>query len=529
MTGRILVAGVCAVFFLGISAQAATATPTQEQKAALTKAVNDFNLVNRQMRNMNVVRDGQAVLGKLDGVEKTLFDAGWQRTDAQADKVFKAVDDARGRLKAAMEKHGVSSSSEPAAAAKLRYDQQRSLSDAKLNLRNVEAGLDNARQTAEALKAGKNVPQNDMETATNSLTAANKSMDKVRKNIKQLPASHPDVKPVYDAAVKAEDTLKEYTDIVMGKVKDVGQEMRKLVDDVADDYARLSRMAQAYREASDKKFMDYVSKYDYPKYRQLWIDAAMAQGHANEMKKKYAVFADKHGGMAETGKKVLNSADDVQKYAPIFVDNITAAMAKDITNVNDAMDSVKDEAKYAVDNKKPAHFAGGIPQKMNEIADHITQLEQAPVVPHKTGDLRKRYNELVADIDRQKADMEAEIIAEVKLPADEYKGSDRNEVEKMIRDEWAQKYPNEKIELIRFHSPVWYVTREWRWDDGNKAWVWYDRAVLPVKVVVKNADGKTANIYMAFCNRDNVNKTMNAGVETRDGYVVETILMENVK
>ena len=99
----------------------------------------------------------------------------------------------------------------------------------------------------------------------------------------------------------------------------------------------------------------------------------------------------------------------------------------------------------------------------------------------------------------------------------------------MIRDTWAKEYPNEKIELIRFHAANWHNTQCWRWDSAGKSWNWNDTDVLPVKVVVKNPDGKTANVYMAFCNRNNVSKARNAGVQTREGYVVETMLVENIK
>ncbi len=112
-------------------------------------------------------------------------------------------------------------------------------------------------------------------------------------------------------------------------------------------------------------------------------------------------------------------------------------------------------------------------------------------------------------------------------PEDKYTGSDQKTLEKMVRDAWSKKYPDDYIMGIHFYSDEWKTTKNKTWNSAINSWQFTDVSVLPVKVVIKT-DPKVATIFPAFINKDNMDNSINAGVATKSReYVVRQMLVSN--
>ena len=112
-------------------------------------------------------------------------------------------------------------------------------------------------------------------------------------------------------------------------------------------------------------------------------------------------------------------------------------------------------------------------------------------------------------------------------PEDVYGGSDKDELLGMVKKAWMKKYPKDKLLGVHFHQKNWKRNKNKRWNDAVSKWQYTDVSVLPAKVVVKS-DNKLATIFPAFVNKDNMDGSINIGVNTKkSNYVVKQMLVSN--
>lgn len=145
-----------------------------------------------------------------------------------------------------------------------------------------------------------------------------------------------------------------------------------------------------------------------------------------------------------------------------------------------------------------------------------------------------RYQALLAQVDdvratvaRDQAILGAALAAGTLPPKDVYGGSDRQALEKQIREAWGQTWPDETILQIRFHNATWETNHKQVWDDDH--WREVHMKYLYAKVIV-DAGPELATMYVAVVNRDlTQGGDTSVGVRTRTGHwVVEPVLKENL-
>lgn len=312
--------------------------------------------------------------------------------------------------------------------------------------------------------------------------------------------------------------------------------IKQVLADADNDYAKLDKIEEEYHPLHDRSWRGgsfslwfLIENGAYPKNCQLYKNSDAPEKYAEEMKEKYGTFANKNGEIAEKSKVVLSAAEKALKMISHFRNIFEAALAESAEAVPKAMAELKGTAQYAVSQNELDTMCQYIPHKLDNINNGIRQLEQAGVRPKETAELRKKFDALAADIEKQRKSMEDKIIAQVRLPADVYKGEDRKKIEQAVRDAWGKEYPGKTVMLVRFHVAESKNEEGFKADSTGKKFVKFKTDTLPVKVVVKNPDGKTANVYSAFCIRDYRNRTTYVNVKTRNkDYPFETMLVENI-
>lgn len=112
-------------------------------------------------------------------------------------------------------------------------------------------------------------------------------------------------------------------------------------------------------------------------------------------------------------------------------------------------------------------------------------------------------------------------------PPDVYAGGDKKKLKEMILDAWKDKYPQDEILGVRFHMKDW--KRDANYKANSTSIYKTDTSVLAVSVVVKD-DARHATIFPAYINKDNLDGSVNTGVDTKKSqYVVKQMLVKNWK
>lgn len=89
------------------------------------------------------------------------------------------------------------------------------------------------------------------------------------------------------------------------------------------------------------------------------------------------------------------------------------------------------------------------------------------------------------------------------------------------------KYPQDEILGVRFHMKDW--KRDANYKANSTSIYKTDTSVLAVSVVVKD-DAQHATIFPAYINKDNLDGSVNTGVDTKKSqYVVKQMLVKNWK
>jgi len=147
-------------------------------------------------------------------------------------------------------------------------------------------------------------------------------------------------------------------------------------------------------------------------------------------------------------------------------------------------------AADAVREQKPLFFTGGIPQRMEWVAE---RLELLSVLDPEGG---KRMTEEVTAMQKSIAARAASlrdlIIRENRMPKDQYAGADREAVVKVARSGWAVQQKDAKVLAVRIPSETWARETKWVWSAG--AWSLVDRSKLQVRLIVADPADPTLAI-----------------------------------
>ena len=180
--------------------------------------------------------------------------------------------------------------------------------------------------------------------------------------------------------------------------------------------------------------------------------------------------------------------------------------------------------KYRLNNYRIAR------DRLRDATKKITELEETMGPSHEqVVALRQEWSATNAEVLQVTAEIRAVVLADEQPPVDVYKGKDKSRLASMVSAAWKKEYPADQVLGLRFHAAGWQTTKNRRWNDAVRTWQYTDVSALAVSVLVK-ADDKSADVFVAFVNKDNKDGSLNVGVHTKFGdTVVREVLLSKIK
>jgi len=116
--------------------------------------------------------------------------------------------------------------------------------------------------------------------------------------------------------------------------------------------------------------------------------------------------------------------------------------------------------------------------------------------------------------------------AAFRLPADSYRGGDKDKLRSQVQAQWKKNYPGDQVLGLRFTKGDWERRKESNYNNGS--WYHYDNSVLVLYVVIKKS-AVLATVYPVYVNKNNQTGAITIGAETKGGaYSHQDMLIKNV-
>ena len=158
-----------------------------------------------------------------------------------------------------------------------------------------------------------------------------------------------------------------------------------------------------------------------------------------------------------------------------------------------------------VTSNTPLFFSGGIPQRFGWIEDKVVLYEAFD--PAAGAAFKQKIEDMKVHVKKSGESLREVIIAANKLPADGFKGADRDEVIKYATDAWKKREPKAEILAVVIPSEAWKHELIWRY--SNSSWYKIDRSKLQVQLAVKHDDKmaiiRPINLWKDHLKGDSVN------------------------
>jgi len=404
---------------------------------------------------------------------------------------------------------------------KLQYNEEQQYKNAVYHISGVEKEISAHKSFANVLqKDPSKVNMGQIQGASKDLGLLYQKLENAQKALNAIATQNNDVaaaKAKFNECKKALDDIKKIYD-------GAGSAMEKSLS--SENFPDLAKNVEEMRTLRKVYNQQVWFEGDPEKVKTMWGKLKDNKAWADNNYKKYEPLL-KNGVRGaidfETEYKMFNTyTKKFENEAEQYVQNVAVGISAEITQV-------LENAKKCKDEKKLAWFTGGIKQELDKIKNEVEVMKARPEPLANISQIENDYKKTDTQIKEMAQQLKEEIIASVEAPQDVYNGGDKGELKGMIEKEWKRIYPNDKIMDIRFPSAQWDKKEGWQWDSGYSRWEYYDKAVMPARVIVQS-DDKIATVYCAFVNKDNVSNKMNVGAETKSGeYVVEEMLVKNYK
>lgn len=125
-------------------------------------------------------------------------------------------------------------------------------------------------------------------------------------------------------------------------------------------------------------------------------------------------------------------------------------------------------------------------------------------LPTYQAGLRDGLKKAEQELEAQSLKYAEKIIAENQPKKTTYNGTDRSQLESLLRASWGKSYPQEKILAVRFDSD-WQRAAGYRWNSAGTSWEKYDKSSITFVVYVQGKDAKYAIAHGAVANKDHLN------------------------
>lgn len=384
----------------------------------------------------------------------------------------------------------------PEKTPRLDYRQEEALKRAQYNLREAQ-GLGG--KVGEIVKRidgeGEKPVHSEVKHALETLARAEQKHGYAMKELPALPADNPQVAETVEAARSCGDLLGAYRSRLEGesaKLQKVSgmenypryEDDMDLMRDFSRRYSNWQQIVQQPEElakviAEDGDCVKEIQRI--AKTYQPLIDQKTKEGAALEKLGLYCL---------EKRKGFTARLDAYRKELPGLFDGHVAEAEK-----------ISEEA---VAEKKPLFFGpnGGIEQTLGFA-------EQKLIVLRAFGDdvAKPCEQKLTAARDRIAArarSLEAEIIAQNRLPSDRYRGADRDDLIKRATACWQEVEPGAKVLTARIPGEAWVRSTRWEWSAG--AFHKVDKSKIQVQLVLQHDDKlaviRPVNLYKYHLEND---------------------------
>ncbi|MCK4742251.1 MAG: hypothetical protein KAT25_00375 [Sulfuriflexus sp.] len=392
--------------------------------------------------------------------------------------------------------------SKPAAASPpknvpLTYKQKKTMANVKRDLNNAMRRIQNVSNLNELLSDEKFVSGTKRALGTYNIPENDKTHQQLQQKFAQAEQLIAEKKGLFGSATGA---------ATEADAKAYARDM-ELVKDLTHRYQPAGGVSASEQSAILWERLDYSLKW------------------ADELKTKHANMINSDLSEKRNFETKLRHYTNNIKGWRVKIEQCT----KDsMSEVKEILKNVQQDAERAKKTKNPLIFSSGIPHSLRRAQVHFEFLDKAQKFKSEVVALSRQLDETRKTTNDAAATLEKEILESNRTPKEIYTGSDKSKLEKIILAAWKKEYPNEEVLSVIFHRDSWKRNNILRWNQVLLSWEHSDWSYLETVVVTKtNSD--IATIYPAYINKNNLNSSINAGVQTRDGkHVVTKMLMKNL-
>lgn len=405
---------------------------------------------------------------------------------------------------------------------KLDYKQEKLLKDARFHLNELEGfnkKLADWATKAAAVKDKSTIQFSDAQAIGELINKAKTRVEYSGNAIKQLPGNG---RGVAEQAGRRSILSNELA-TEMKKIQPIYTYLAKLVNPAS--YPKLNEDLQKMRSLSRVYSDTGILTRDAD-------EASAAISQAPAAWAEFQAFAKTYGSLSnqttELGKQVRGVGMGFANKYKEFAAAVQVAKKTLPPQIDQHLAEAAKDADFAVENKKPMYFTGGVKQKMDWARDKTALL----VAVDKEAGKQYQAKLAAAEANNKKKQelLRDDIIAANRMPNDNYSHPDRKAIEAKAIAEWKKREPNVKILAVRMPVENWKRKRTlWLRD---RVLTETDASHLQVQLIVKH-DDKLAVIRPINMTKDH---TMNDQLfaspfdaEDRELRPARFLLLKNVK
>lgn len=402
-----------------------------------------------------------------------------KEVQAQYDKLKSAMDALETRITGA----APTDSGAEAEGVKLDYRQEEELKNAQFALRDLEGRAAALTQLVDELKPQADRARIDhrvVQQGMNTIEVAERRTGEVHNHLDPLPEDGRGVKATRERLGKAVDSVAASKAFLTP----LHAELAKIIDpasypELRADAARLSELAGMFANTQ-------ILLENRLEAAAIIKQVAAASAERDRLTQKYAILIHQQ---TDDGKRIEGLSNGFAGNVKDFAAAANEQKASLPDQIRKDLEEVKQIAEEAVKERKPLFFTGGIPQVLGFAEEKLALLEALDADAAKR--LAEEIAKLKLDLKAKQDSLRDLIINANELPADNYTGADRKELEEMAAEIWKKQQPDAEILMIRFPAQKW--KREVRWEYSNGTWYKIDRSKIQAQVIVKYNDKLAVN------------------------------------
>lgn len=356
----------------------------------------------------------------------------------------------------------------------LNYQQEEVLKGARFNLREVEGGASQLTEAVERLRKVEDQLSIDFREVSGLLGVVENAKRKsgfVKDALAKLPSDGVGVAEVRQQMVNADAKIVTAADYL----GPLNAKLQQLIDP-----ARYPEFEADYKRLRDLSIMfnrPELFQTDRVLASETYQQAEAARAECIRIAQKYVRLMDQN---TEQGKRIEGVGNGLLGNLTSFLAAAEAQKELLPDEIRKDLETAMGYAEEAVAAQKPLWFTGGIPQVMGFADERVTLLSALDQEAGKA--MRAEYDAVSKQLEAQADSLRELIIRENKLPKDEYRGDDREEVIETALSAWEIQQAEFKELAVRIPADKW--VRETKWTYSNGTWYFSDRSKLQVRLIV---------------------------------------------